>query len=274
MGAEDTNAAAPVVESAPAVDTGTADTSSASIETPAPESTPEVTPDDFGWDSWDGSDDALPEPVRPWASKLSAHHMKQAQAARDEAERIRKVYESLVDGQEHPELTELRAKYETESKTWQERQAELEKTKSDYAAYQKAVADWQDKILQEKVDDFQRKNAWMFESEELQELGGKLIDEGFDPYTDLPILLRMPDQVLERARKEMAELAGAKNAGPKAIQIAQAAVRLPAPNQSADLVNGADARISNKITDPAEAEDASLEDLANSSLRKHLRAVR
>lgn len=260
-------AAAPAADvSAPAVD--------AAPEAPAADVTPEVTADSFTWDAWTGSAEDLPETVRPWASKMSEFYARSAQSEKEEAARLRKVYEAMMEGREDPRLTELQQKLEESKKTWDTEKQTYEQVRSEYETYKKAVEEWQDQQVAASLDDFKQKNAWIFESDELSKLGSTLMDEGFDPFVDLPVALRLPDAVLDRARSLMKELKGAKNAGQHAIRLARAEVRLPASNPAAELVNGTEARISGKThetTDPTGT--ASLDELARMSVRRHLRSV-
>ena len=227
----------PVVEQAPA-DPIVQD---APVTEPVVEQAPEITHESFGWDSWDGSADALPETVRGWATKLSDHYMKAAASAQDEASYVRKTYEALIEGRPDPRLEKLKGELDTKlkeleqfqgtAKEWERKALEAERKATEVqAAWERAEEERASAVAK----DFSEKHPWMFDDGPISELAVKLLDEKF-PLETLPELLRMPDKQLERVRQIHTDLAGAKNAAQHAIALARqpAAITQPA---SANLV--------------------------------------
>lgn len=275
--------AAPAESAAPAADTGTS-----AVDTSAPDSGTSVGSegssapadvtqpslpgaDEFGWDTWDGTHDLLPEPLRPWAQRFEGHYTKEAKAAREEAERNAKLYEALMEGREDPRVGEYRTKYETEAQTHARIKAEHEQIQKQHTDYQKQVSDYFEKQAEEKLSAWAEKHQWLFDGGEIQKEARTLLEvDGFE-YEDLPLLMRMPDAMRASVRKHAKDLSGAKNAGKMAIKLARAEFTLDESSPAAQVVAGSyDAIPSARIADRP-GPSASVTELAQHHIRQALR---
>ena len=244
-------------------------------DTSAADSTPEVSPDTFGWDGWDGKEDKLPEQIRPWATKLGGYYGKQSELARQEADRVKQIYESLSSGMEDPRLAELQAKYDGETKTRSELAEQHRQVQQQLQEAQSHFQRYVDQQAESKAQAFQQANAWIFESPELQTVGAALLDEQFSA-DDLPVLLRMPEPLLEATRKVHKELisTGAKNAGAHAIRIARSEFKVPAPSPAAQKTAGANGPVPATSIPTAPSENMSLADRKNLAIERAMRLVK
>lgn len=227
-------------DQAPAADAPVADATPAADTSAASDSTPEVTADSFGWDGWDGSEDSLPETVRPWVSKAGGYYTKQSDLARQEADRVRQVYESMMEGREDPRLAELKAQLEEHGKTRQQIEQERDRFKGELEQFVSQQQQYAEAQAVSRVEAFQKANAWIFDDPELQKAGAALLDEDFED-TDLPVLLRMPEDLLKLTRDIHKELrkTGAKNVSGHAMELARARHKPVAPRPAAKLISGA-----------------------------------
>lgn len=205
---------------------------------PEATSEPEVTHDSFDWESWNGDHKQLPESARGWAERLSAYFEKPVQAAREEAERAQRIYESLMEGREDPRLTELQRKLEEEQNGWRTEKTTLEDRLRHHEEQVKAYTEYYDQQATAAADEFKAANDWLFDEGPIQELASELLDkDGFD-YRDLPTLLRMPDRALQMARDLMKEFGNPK-LGKHAIELAKTKFAPVPVSQAERLVAGA-----------------------------------
>lgn len=256
-----------------------------SVETPSAEvdsvesvQTPEQTgptPDDFDWDGWDGSDSLLPEPIRPWVKGAAGYYTKQSELARQEAEKVQAIYEGLLAGREDPRLSEFRTKYEQESTQTRELRTQLEAAQKEHQDFVAQFEAWQHQQATSAMEAFQKENAWIFENEALVGLGSQLVEEGFH-YTQVPQLLRLPEDVVARSRELLKELHGAKDAPTKAVQFAIAEAQVPKPsphNPAAQLVSGGDRQPNVQLVHKTASQATSVEEArqiaAENAYRRH-----
>jgi hypothetical protein len=176
-----------------------------STETPA-SSEPEWSPDAFDWDSWDGSDEALPEPHRPVVKRVTDWHKSRAQAETAEQKRLKELYEAILSGDEDPRISEYDTKYKTAEQKLAQYEQELREHKAEMAAVEeyilKAESERQakeDAKHLEQAEAFRAANQWVFD-EQYQQTGSDLLDEGWH-YSKLPELLKMPASILKVARE-------------------------------------------------------------------------
>ena len=70
--------------------------------------------DDFGWDDWDGTNNALPEEVHSWADGFKGHYTRLSddRAAKIEQSNqyTKSLYEAINSGQEDPRVSEFSKK--------------------------------------------------------------------------------------------------------------------------------------------------------------------
>lgn len=273
-------AASTPAPSAPAVDTGSSSGSDSTPDsTPDVGSEPEITADSFGWDDWDGSEDAFPEPVRPWAAKLNGHWTKQKteaeRLARAEADKIKGIYETLMEGQEDPRLAEYRTQIEEHGKSRQQLEQERDQYRTQAEAAQAQYTQYAEAQATRSAESFQKANSWIFESNELSQLGADLIESGFQA-EDLPVLLRMPEPLLAKAKEIHKSLlsTGAKNVGSYAIKLARAEFKGPEPSPSALKVAGANGQVPSASIPTAPGPDLSYSDSKQLAAERALRLMK
>lgn len=275
-GAVDSGSAAPDAGAVDSSSVSGTDSDSTPNGTPeAVELEPSVTADTFGWDDWDGSEDAFPEDVRPWASKFNGHYQKQLELTKSEANKLKSIYESLMEGREDPRLSEYKTQLETAGQTKQELEQNFQRLQTQHQSTIKEFNDFMESRAQQAAEAFQKENPWIFESQELQGLGSSLLDEGFET-NDLPQLLRMPEGLLGATRKIHKELtaAGAKGVGPHAIKLARSEFRAPPPSPSASKVAGAHGSTPSTAIPSSPGQDATLQDTKVHAVRRALRLDR
>lgn len=166
-------------------------------------------PDEFGWDEWDGASDALPEPVRPWAERFSGYHTRRLEAQRAELQQLQDTYIELLDGIEDPRIGELSSKNKELESKLQELEQVRDQIQNEYQEFQEAWNVQVERMVSEQADRFKRDNAWIFEKPEIEKLGEELMDEGWG-LEHLPKLLKLPGGVLKRIRSTFVE-AGKSN---------------------------------------------------------------
>ena len=237
----------------------------------APEQ-PKLTADTFGWDDWDGSEDSLPEDIRPWASRFNSFYMKDAEIAKQEAEKIRKVWEGLLEGHEDPRLNDLRKQLDTTGATAREHEQRYTKLQSEFDAYRAEIEKWSTEHGNSVAAKFQEANPWIFDNGPIQKIGAELLDENFE-MDELPVLLRMPEEMLAHARKLHKELAasGAKNAGNLAIRLTRAEYQPPALSPSAQSAAGSTGAPPLSIAPSRPGTDADLAHLKDVAYARALR---
>lgn len=168
------------------------------VEEPVPEEDPLPTlpsHEDFDWDVWDYSSDALPEEVRGWAgsilNRLDSRHQEALAAERDKAEQAERLWEAMANGAPDPRLAEAEAQVLEIQKKLDAQQEALEAQQK----YVEQVVDKQtDRYINwfahehsDVVQDETRFNAMADLSEkldlewhetlELQALGSKAVEE-------------------------------------------------------------------------------------------------
>lgn len=253
--------------SAPVDAGGAVDTGTAVDAAPAVEAAPEITADTFGWDSWTGLEDDLPETIRPWAPKLQSHYMRDAELARKEAEKARQIYETFLEGQEDPRIAEFKKELETGKTTYAELEQRYRQLDQQHAEYRQQVEAWGQQQADQAFERYKAANEWMFDDGPVQALGSELLSDGFEP-DDLPVLLRMPQGKLDFVRKAAKELAskGMKSPGPLAIRLGHAEYKAPEPNPTAQLVGETRSTPTTRPVHPG--KDASLEDHRTAAIER------
>lgn len=236
------------VESTPA-DSTPAETTPAES---APDETPEITPDAFGWDDWDGDHTAFPEPVRPWAAKLGERHARDLELAKAEARRLEQVYADIMEGREDPRVSEYKSKWETEGKTTAQLRTELSAAKAEYEAYVREIHAREEARETAAADAWKAANEWIFKDEKVAQLGAELMDEGFG-LDDLPVVLKLSKPLLTKTREIHKGLVakGAKGAVDYAMKLAYAELGTkPAPSPAAELAAGTGAPVQTRQAPP------------------------
>lgn len=224
----------------------------------APASFPSA--DEFGWDDWDGTDDALPEPVRSWSSRLSTHYSSAADTKikeqQESAEYTQRLYDALMSGDEDPRISE----YSTKISDWETKFGELDDKHSsmstEYQEFKDSVNAAIEQEATEYANSFRESNSDLFSDEKLAGTFADLLEEGWDLETAAEAS-RLPSSVLEVAKKAKAD--GVPDS--YALKIAMGTKRpAPAPRPGAKLTAGA-------TTPSRSPEQTKLEDTAAMSLK-------
>jgi len=262
---------------APAGDTTVAPKTPADVPAPEPTEEPEAeepepfpAADTFGWDDWDGELDSLPGPVRAWADRLAKRYEKLSdegtKAAREEAERLQAIWQSLIDGRPDPRMVELQKKLEEWEGKGKSHVEELARAKAEHEEYAKAVQAWHDTEATKRADAYRAQNGWMFDGGPVEKAADELLTQGFG-LDDLPRLLRMPEKLLEMTLVKHRELKAKgmqDGAGPYAIQLAQVEFRFTPDTETSSVVDGASGRIT---AHPAKDAPTDAADLGSATLR-------
>ncbi len=236
---------------------------------------PFPSPDSFGWDDWDGAVDKLPEPVRGWGGKLSERYAKTAEDARAEARFAQETYEKLLKGETDPRLEKLERDLAAKLKELEgfqgsskELQTKLEAAEARAKEYEAAWAKYQDDQATAFADNFAKQHPWMFDDGPVQELASQLLDDGF-ALDDLPVVLRLPDVTLERARVLVKEMKGAQNAGQHAVRVARSEMGIQ-KSPAADLV-ASGSRVAAAAADIQPKQGESMSDRLSRTIELELR---
>lgn len=116
-------------------------------------------PDDFGWDEWDGEGyDAFPEPVRPWAEKFGGHFGEKLTKAEQEAREYRNLYEALGRGYEDPRLAPAQEKAQALEQEKALLEKKIENLQKEYDSYleeqDNRYVEWYQQSYGEKIPQF------------------------------------------------------------------------------------------------------------------------
>jgi len=168
----------------------------------APVSFPSV--DEFKWDDWDGTNDALPEPVHGWADGFKSHYTRLAdeRAAKIEQSNqyTKSLYEAINSGQEDPRVSEFR----TSSQVWEGKYTDLNAQHESLTTEYRTVLDNINKMVQQEAqtyaEQFREKNAEIFNDESLKQTFADLLEEGWDIETAAEAS-RLPPSVLSVAKE-------------------------------------------------------------------------
>lgn len=186
------------------------------------------TPDGFEWDKWDGGVDHLPDPLRPWADGFSKHYLRTAEAARAEAEEVRKTYEALLVGQEDPRLAKAMQDLAARQAEIDRHQGTAKQLEEKYQALERQHAEFQRQVNEHfeaqsvaAVERFKAENAWIFDGGPIQQAAVEALDLGFSE-EQLPELLKLPAEVQARANAIIKDFAGSADPGKNALRVAKA----------------------------------------------------
>tara|TARA_R100001509_G_scaffold149320_2_gene107626 strand:+ start:1254 stop:2138 length:885 start_codon:yes stop_codon:yes gene_type:complete len=203
----------------------------------APVSFPSV--DEFKWDDWDGTNDALPEPVHGWADGFKTHYTRLAdeRAAKIEQSNqyTKSLYEAITSGQEDPRVAEFR----TASQEWEGKYTELNAQHEAVTNEYRTVLDNINKMVQQEAqtyaEQFREKHADIFNDESLKETFADLLEEGWDIETAAEAS-RLPTSVLSVAKE--AKKDGVPDS--YALRFArETRMKTPEPRPGAEITAGA-----------------------------------
>lgn len=229
-GASPSSGEAPAVSSTPAAEpSGEADQSSAAFPTAS----------DFSWDSWDGTTDALPEPVRDWGKRIYDYRqgwvdteMKTREA---DIQRLQEIYNGLIDGQEDPRVKEFSERNEAQLKEIEELKQSFGATQKEYEEYKAAVQKAIDDEAKAIADNFKATHSEIFKDPEKLSLLEELLGEDWD-LEAIPEVMALSDTARAVARKARVEGTPDRYA----LQLAASVVSKPAaPRPGATITSGA-----------------------------------
>jgi hypothetical protein len=229
----------------------------AAPEAPAPDPFPSY--EEFGWDTWDGTPDTLPENehLRGWYGKFNDRHTqaaaefeKRVSEAEADSNTWKSMYNAAYQGQEDPRIDELtNSAVEWETK-YGEQLAEYEAYKADTEAYAQAQTDtylsW---VAQQHGTLLEEANA----SEEAKAAVFSLIDADIQLHNSLQIW-----KLGEEAVAKAVELAGKNVPEDDVIDFVQAKYGTaapapqarPKPSPAASIVSGSTPVAPNTPTAP------------------------
>ena len=213
------------------------------VRTSEPQSSPSSFPsaDDFGWDAWDGQSLSLPEQIRGWNDRFSNHYKdhysKHFEAEKNEADRLRSIYESLSAGLEDPRNSELNQQVTD----WETKYGTLEQEKSaladEFNSYKQALDDALQQEAEEYSAWYQKHHAKIFEDPQLTERFTNLLESGWD-VDYAPQALELSDEALTIASKALADGVPMRYA----LELARGSTAQPvrsAPRPGARITSGA-----------------------------------
>tara|TARA_S200002703_G_scaffold158192_1_gene167916 strand:+ start:3770 stop:4660 length:891 start_codon:yes stop_codon:yes gene_type:complete len=174
--------------------------------------TPEVpsfpSADTFGWDSWDGKSDTLPEQIRGWNDKFSSHYedhyTKHFEAESSEAERLRSIYQSLAAGLEDPRNTELTEQINDWEQKYNSLSEERLGLENEFNAYKQSLDQALEQEAEEYANWYQQQHSHIFENPELVTKLTTLLESGWD-VDHAPTALELSDEALAVANKALTD---------------------------------------------------------------------
>ena len=223
-------------ESAPVESVEPADNSLAAEEE-AVEEAPVSFPshEEFGWDEWDGTSDALPEQLRGWGTQFGTYYHKKMDSMISDMDQTREIYEALMGGNEDPRVAQMQSDVDS----WKEKHAHVvgqhEFLQKEFADYRNLVEDAIKQEANEYAEEFASNNKDLFENEALSGPFEKLLEEGWI-LEHAAVAARLPESVRDVARQAKSD--GVPDA--YALKLAQGAKSRPAkPRPGAALTSGA-----------------------------------
>tara|TARA_R100000388_G_scaffold94380_2_gene81407 strand:+ start:194 stop:1075 length:882 start_codon:yes stop_codon:yes gene_type:complete len=233
-------------------------------EEPAPVSFPSA--DDFGWDSWDGEFDKLPEQLRGWGDKFHGYYGSRHQAAldqqRQQMEQQHSLYEALISGKEDPRVEQ----YAGQLKDWEQKHSVLEAKFAALESDNKLFVESVNKSIEAEAERFaqafQESNTDLFNDEALANTFADLLEEGWDLETAAEAS-RLPQNVLEVAKQAKAD--GVPDS--YALKLARGTkMRTPQPRPGAKLTSGA----TTPSRSPEQVETTNTGAMSLADWRKHV----
>jgi uncharacterized protein YaaR (DUF327 family) len=199
----DVDTSAPVSEDSAAA--ASSEDTNGTHETEAP-SFPSA--DDFGWDAWDGKSDALPEQMRPWGEKFASHyenHFKsQYSAEKAETERLKSIYEALMEGQEDPRNAELTANLEKLQAKFDELNQSSLTTANEFHTYKQVIEQALEDEAQQYAAWYEKQYPQIFNNPEAAQKFTSLLESGWE-LDYAPTVMELNDEALAIAQKALTE---------------------------------------------------------------------
>jgi len=163
------------------------------VESSFPDST------SFGWDSWDGAVDSLPEQVRGWGTSILDHNSKGWKAQLADAQTMGKIYEEMMHGNEDPRISEFSGKLAEGQTKFDELQAKFTAQESEYKESMAQMDAWRESEATKWAERFQRNHPEIAQDKEKVGLLIELLGEDFDD--DIAVeLLSLGSEAIKIAR--------------------------------------------------------------------------
>ncbi|MBW2637510.1 MAG: hypothetical protein JRC86_08345, partial [Deltaproteobacteria bacterium] len=162
------------------------------------------TASEFTWDSWDGTTDALPEPVRDWGKRIYDHRQgwvdSEMKAREADTIRLQEIYNGLIEGQEDPRIKEFTQKSEAHRKELEDLKKSYGATQQEYEEYKAAVQKAVDDEAKAIADTFKATHPEIFKDPKKLSLFGELLGEDWD-LDAIPEVMALGDDARTVARK-------------------------------------------------------------------------
>lgn len=256
---------------------------------PAPvDSTP--APSSFAWDSWDGTQDAVPEEHQSAYQAILGHIQNDFKSREEEIDSLRSMYAAMLNEEDDPRIGEL-------TKQLEELQGKYDSRESEFTNLQNTYNEFVETSAGEYVDRFWKEHEELAQDPEKLGLLVELLDEennyggSWDGYAaaELLSLSKEAMEVAIEAKKDgvsdtyalklakaHAQLEEAKaKPSPQQVQAqkarAQAEAKAKEPRAAAKITNGATTASSPRTAKPGMGDASSLDDLRNLAARRALR---
>jgi hypothetical protein len=198
--------------------------------------------DDFGWDDWAGEVSGLPEQIQPWAQKVYDQRTgwaeKQIAEGTAEANRVKEIYNTLLDGNDDPRYGELKSTHDSLQAQFDALQLSSTQEAGEYKAFRADMEKAIDAEAERYASWFERTHGHLFQEPAALAKFDKLVEAGWEVDT-IPSLMSFPEEALAVATKAL------KDGVPPqyAVQLANKAVPAQAapakPRPAARITSGA-----------------------------------
>lgn len=256
---------------------------------PAPvDSTP--APSSFAWDSWDGTQDTVPEEHQSAYQAILGHIQNDFKSREEEIDSLRSMYAAMLNEEDDPRIGEL-------TKQLEELQGKYDSRENEFTNLQNTYNEFVETSAGEYVDRFWKEHEELAQDPEKLGLLVELLDEennyggSWDGYAaaELLSLSKEAMEVAIEAKKDgvsdtyalklakaHAQLEEAKaKPSPQQVQAqkarAQAEAKAKEPRAAAKITNGATTASSPRTAKPGMGDASSLDDLRNLAARRALR---
>lgn len=191
------------------------------------------------WDVslWDGTADSLPEEFRPLYQRVSTDYERQLTEFREretDMEDLRRLYQNMVNDNADPRVEELTAKAAALEAEKNEIKTKYDEIEQQYKTESERLHAVREQYAEEKLADYKKRHAWIFESEENEKSAIELMDEGWGP-EQVPVIMKLTPEKQQKARERMKK----NPAAAEEIILWVTASGAKTVTDNADLVSGA-----------------------------------
>jgi len=219
-------------------------------------------PEDFGWDEWEGDTDGLPEELRPWGQKFGDYYNQRMLTAQQQMAKTKEVYDAILNGNSDPRLKHLESSVGEWENKYTGLTGQYEYLQRQFTQYQSEVTQALEAEADAYAEEFAESNPDLFNNEELSTVFADLLEDNWI-LEHAAVAARLPKHLREIAKQ--AKVDGVPDS--YALKLAQGAKSRPAkPRPGAALTAGA--------TTPARSsEQVSLPDNKPMSLQEFRKQV-